>query len=299
MNLSIKQVRAFLTLVEEENFNFTRASEKMHMSQPAFSNLISNLEQELGYRLFDRDTRKVQLNEEGIHFIKLARNLLYTYDDTIREIESRGTKKEIKVSLAVMPSIVVHWVPRLITNFQNAHHNIKIELIDAQWDHCLQALLKGNAELALTATNPVLTDISSELLFTDKFFLVCHKSHPLAQKDKIELSDLLLYDVIGFAKGTSLRLYTDRLIDILSIKYVLEVRQLTTMLGLVAANYGVGIVTELTLFQFQHDNIVIKEFSGISLERSIYLIKHKTRKMSHAAHLLYNHIKADVLEGNH
>lgn len=70
MNISIKQLRAFLALAETENF--TRASEMVNLSQPAFSALIAALEQEVGFRLFDRDTRKVQLNIDGLHFIKLV-----------------------------------------------------------------------------------------------------------------------------------------------------------------------------------------------------------------------------------
>lgn len=170
-------------------------------------------------------------------------------------------------------------------------------MVLSQWDRCLQTLLSGHAELALTANSPAMAEISSEFLFSDKFYLICHKDHPLANKEIVELSDLLAHDMIGFTKGTSIRLYVDRLIDILGVQYILEVSQLTTMMGLVAANYGIGLVPALTLFQFQHKNVCIKNVKDITLERSIYLIKHKERKLSEQAENFYQHIKTNIFKG--
>lgn len=292
MNISIKQIKAFLALVEEDNF--TRAARRVHLSQPAFSCLIANLEQEIGYRLFDRDTRRVELNQNGVHFIKLARDFLTSYERTTKEIQSHANKHQDKFVLAVMPSIVVKWVSQLLSSFHTQHPTIRVELLDSQWDKCLQALLQGHAELALTANSPVLAETTAEFLFSDKFHLICHKTHPLALKNSIELSDLMDHDMIGFTKGTSIRLYVDKLIDILGIDYTLEVSQLTTMMGLVAANYGIGLVPGLTLFQFQHDNVVIKKINDINLERSIYVIKHRDRPLSPQAENFYRHIKNNI-----
>ncbi|MGE9658371.1 LysR family transcriptional regulator [Snodgrassella alvi] len=292
MNISIKQIKAFLALVEEDNF--TRAAQKIHLSQPAFSSLIANLEQEIGYRLFDRDTRKVQLNEDGIHFIKLARELMFAYERTTKEIRSHANNHKEKLVLAVMPSIVVQWVSQLLATFHHKHANVKVELLDTQWDLCLQALLQGHAELALTAKSPSLTEITAEFLFSDKFHLICHINHPLASKADIELKDLLEYGMIGFTKGTSIRHYVDKIVDLFGMNYVVEVSQLTTMMGLVAANYGIGIVPRLTLFQFEHKNLVVRDVKDMNLERSIYLIKHKERKLSPQAENFYHHIKANI-----
>ncbi|MDF7667333.1 LysR family transcriptional regulator [Orbaceae bacterium ESL0727] len=294
MNISIKQIKAFLALVEEDNF--TRAAQKVHLSQPAFSALISNLEQEMGYRLFDRDTRKVQLNENGIHFIKLARDLLTSYDRTISAIKTHSTDRQIKFTLAAIPSIVVQWLSQLLSNFHHNYPKIAIELLDLQGDLCLQMLLAGHAELALTTSTPAMTELSSEFLFSDKFYLVCHREHPLANKDVVELSDLICYDMIGFTQGTSIRLHADRLVDLFKIQYILEVSQLTTMMGLIATNYGISLVPALALSQFQHHDIRIKSIQDITLERSIHLIKHKERKLSPQAETFYQYIKNNIFK---
>ncbi|MEC5342217.1 LysR family transcriptional regulator [Brenneria populi] len=290
MNLSIKQLRAFIALTETDNF--TRAAQKINLSQPAFSALIASLEEEVGYRLFDRDTRKVQLNADGIHFIDIARRLIQTHDDAVVEIKSYATGYKGKIVLAVLPSMAVEWLPQVLTQYHHDYPKIKVELLDTQWDRCLKAVLDGRADLALTAGQPSPGTFSSRMLFADNFYLICHRNHPLARQSTVDVAEVAEHAFVGFCQGTSIRQYTDRLMEPYGFKYVLEVRQLTTMMGLVAANYGVSIVTSLTLFQFQHKDIAIIPFRDLSLKRGIYLVTDKARQLSVCAKEFYDFLQA-------
>lgn len=285
----MKQLQAFFALMDTHNF--TQAAQRVHLSQSAFSSLIANLESELGYKLFDRDTRKVQLNQNGLHFLPLARNLLSLHEHTIQEITSYRAAPHEHITLAVMPSIVAHWVPAILTSFQQQHPQIEIKLIDAQWSDCLNLLLHGKADFAITTVTPSISNLHSELLFRDAFYLACHHDHPLAQQAEVSLTEVGQHKLIGFTKGTSLRLYTDTLIEPFKIKYTLEVSQLTTMLGLLMANYGVGIITELSAFQFQHPNLILKPLANVTLDRPIYLATHQQKTLSPIAQKLHQHIR--------
>ncbi|WP_392562065.1 LysR family transcriptional regulator [Orbus sturtevantii] len=289
MNISIRQMRAFLALAEAGNF--TRASEILCLSQPAFSALIASLEQEIGYRLFDRDTRKVQLNANGLHFIELANQFANHYQNIVEEIKLYSQGEEGCVTLAVLPSLAVQWLPRLMSRFNIENPHIRINIIDTQWDRCLQAIVNNTADISVTAGTPSLKEIQAELLFSDDFYLICSKHHPLTQKKQVELKDLEEERFIAFSNGTSIRLFTDQLALLYNIRYVLEVRQLTTMMGLVAAGQGISITTGLTLFQFEHDSISIIPFKDLSLKRAVYLIKKKERQLSSQAIKLYKFIK--------
>ncbi|PWC18256.1 LysR family transcriptional regulator [Brenneria corticis] len=289
MNLSIKQLRAFIALTETDNF--TRAAQKINLSQPAFSALIASLEEEVGYRLFDRDTRKVQLNAGGIHFIDIARRLIQTHDDAVGEIKSYATGYKGKIVLAVLPSMAVEWLPQVLAQYHHAYPDIKVELLDTQWDRCLKAVLDGRADFALSAGQPSPGTFSSKMLFADNFYLICHRDHPLAGQAAVEVAEVAQHAFVGFCQGTSIRQYTDQLMEPHGFNYVLEVRQLTTMMGLVAANYGVSIVTGLTLFQFQHKDIAIVPFRDLSLQRGIYLITDKERQLSVCAKEFYDFLQ--------
>ncbi|WP_294610593.1 LysR family transcriptional regulator [uncultured Gilliamella sp.] len=291
MNISIKQLRAFLALAETENF--TRASEMVNLSQPAFSALIAALEQEVGFRLFDRDTRKVQLNIDGLHFIKLARSLISSYDNTIREIKRYSSGEEGSVTVAVLPSLAVKWLPQVIAKFNEENPKIRVDILDTQWDRCLHSIIDNSADIAVAAGTPALKEIEAELLFSDDFYLICHKDNELAQKQSVELKELEGQNFIAFAKGTSIRIYTDQLIQLYNIQYAMEVTQLTSMMGLIAVNHGISITTGLTLFQFEHDNIAIIPFKDISLKRAVYLIKKKERQLSMQAQKFYQFIRSN------
>lgn len=280
MNLSIKQLRAFLILSEADSF--TQAARRFNLSQPAFSTLIASLEEEIGYRLFDRDTRRVLLNADGIHFLDLARKIVQSHDDAVGEIKDRVAGSNNDITLAVLPSLAVEWLPEILVKYSKRVPQSNVKLIDTQWDRCLKALLDGQADMALTAGQPSLTTFDSTLLFSDKFYLLCHREHPLAKQSSVSLSQVCDYPFIAFSVGTSIRQYTDKLCENLamSFNYQLEVRQLTTMMGLIAANYGISITTGLTLFQFNHKDIVILPFEDLALERAIYLVTPKGRHLA-------------------
>ncbi|MGO2512084.1 LysR family transcriptional regulator [Marinomonas polaris] len=277
MNLSIKQLRAFLALSDHDSF--TQAAKRFNLSQPAFSTLIASLEDEIGYRLFDRDTRKVELNANGIHFIEIARRLILDYDEAINEIEARASGKDGTLTLSVLPSLAVEWLPEILAQYSTMHPQTQIKLNDTQWNQCLKSIVNSQADLALTASQPATNIFDSSYLFSDKFYLLCHVNHPLAQNKKVKLNDLYKYPFIGFSQRTSIRQYTDKLFESQGkqIKYSLEVQQLTTMMGLISANYGIGITSGLTLFQFKHQNIAIVPFEDVDLERDIYLVSLKNR----------------------
>lgn len=280
MNLSIKQLRAFLMLSESDSF--TQAARQFHLSQPAFSALIASLEEETGYRLFDRDTRRVSLNADGIHFLELARNVVQSHDDAVNAVKARATGNNSDIMLALLPSLAVEWLPKILVKYAKAAPFNTIKILDTQWDRCLRALLDGHADLALTAGKPSLLTFDSTLLFSDKFYLLCHREHPLASQHSVSLEQICHYPFIGFSSGTSIRQYTDKLCESLAVEldYRLEVRELTSMMGFIAANYGIGITTGLTLFQFYHNDIVILPFTDVALERAIYLVTRKDRRLS-------------------
>lgn len=165
MNLSIKQLRAFLILSEAASF--TQAARRFNLSQPAFSTLIASLEEEIGYRLFDRDTRRVLLNADGIHFLDLARNIVQSHDDVVAEIKERMAGSNNDITLAVLPSLAVEWLPEILVKYSKVVPQSKVKLIDTQWDRCLKALLDGLADIAITAGQPSLTTFDSTLGFVE------------------------------------------------------------------------------------------------------------------------------------
>lgn len=119
MNLSSRQLRAFIALNEQRNF--TRAAQTCHLSQPAFSALIRALEDGVGTRLFDRDTRSVQLTSEGELFVDPARRLLDDMQHMLSDLEDHVQKRKGRAALAALPSLAAGWLPGIFARFRSMH----------------------------------------------------------------------------------------------------------------------------------------------------------------------------------
>src|SRR2546423_11957533 len=115
MNVSTRQLRAFLALVETRNF--TRAAAATHLSQPAYSALIRQLEDALGVRLFDRSTRHVDLTAEGVEFEVSARRVLDEFEAALSGMHERATRLRGRVSIALLPSLAADWLPAEMAGF--------------------------------------------------------------------------------------------------------------------------------------------------------------------------------------
>ena len=296
-NISIKQLRAFRALQCERNF--TRAAASVFLSQPAFSALINNLESEVGFRLFDRDTRSVRLTPDGELFTPIAERLLKLLKSCEQEIESIANGNQGRICIAALPSAAVNWLPAIITTYRVQFPKIKISLIDAPSDRCLQALEDGIADMAITSLkSPLKVDsdlFSAECIHSEPFYLICDADHPLANRPDVGITDLAGHAIIQFAKSTSIRQHLSEKMPTSIATDHIEVEQLTTMMGLVAAGLAISIVPQLTLYQFNASNIVAKPIRDFDARRDIHLIKRADQTLSIAAHafreLLLKHIQ--------
>lgn len=281
MNITIKQMRAFMALSEQRNF--TRAAASVFLSQPAFSALINGLETEVGFRLFDRDTRSVHLTPDGEAFYQIAARNIRLYEDSAKEIGAIRQGEQGRVCVAALPSVAVAWLPGILPEFRKQYPDVRIELFDAPSDRCIQLLNDGIADFALTAIQVSNEELHSEELCSETFHLVCHKDHRLAASDVVSVGQLQNELVLNFSKMTSIRQQLEHMLPADARYDSLEVEQLTTMMGLVAAGLGVSIIPELALYQFRHPDLVIRPFSDLRAFRHIHLLRRTDRTLSIAA----------------
>jgi DNA-binding transcriptional LysR family regulator len=189
--LSTRQLRAFVALVDLPNF--TRAAQACHLSQPAFSMLIRTLENEVGARLFDRNTRSVQLTPEGRLFEASARRLLGDIERAVGNLDDHVQRRKGRVHVAALPSLAAGWLPAMFSDFHARWPGIELVLSDQLSDACIDLVRGGHADFALAAAGGRPAD-SSELrmrvLCTDRFHLVCRADHPLATEPKLTLRKL-------------------------------------------------------------------------------------------------------------
>ncbi|HMC14860.1 MAG TPA: LysR family transcriptional regulator [Albitalea sp.] len=285
MNISTRQLRAFLTLAEHKSF--TRAAALTHLSQPAFSALIRSLEEALGHRLFDRSTRHVELTTEGQAFEVSARRVLAEFDGAVAGARDFAARRRGRVAVALLPSLAAGWLPALLAEFRAGYPGIELEVADVLSEACIERVRNGQADFAIAAIRADTPELRAELFCSDRFHLVCPRGHALATADKLRARDLAPYPFIHLSRTSSVRQYLDAAVHPLQMNTLLEVDQLATVMGMVRAGLGISVVPELALFHFQQPGIVTRPLAWAGLTRRIYLVRRRDRSLSLAAESLH------------
>lgn len=290
INISFKVLKSFLALSEQKNF--TRAAEHCHVSQSSFSAMIQRLEEEVGARLFDRDTRNVALTPEGELFAEAARHLVNDIQWTFSDLSDYVAKKKGHVGISTLPSIAAEWLPPVIAAFRRSYPGIAIEIHDVLSDNCLELLQQGQVDIALAAPNAALEEYATEHFHTDHFFLVCRRDHPIADSPIISLPDLHGLDFIRLARGTSVNQHIVSTVGAIGVtSSSFEVKYLSTVAGLILHGLGVSLLPELTLSQFRHPDLIAIPLAPPGISRPIHIIWRKDKPLSIAAQAMLNLIR--------
>lgn len=287
-DLSTRQLRAFVALADLRHF--TRAAEASHLSQPAFSALIRTLESTLGTRLFDRNTRSVQLTSEGRLFEPSARRLLSDVADALQDLEDQVERRRGRVHVAALPSLAAGWLPPVFAEFHAAWPGVDLQLSDRLSDACLDLVRGGQADFALASadTRPAEgSGLHMHLLHADRFHLVCRADHALAGGPTPSLKRIAAYPFVHMTRNSSVRQALEAALHPAVMKTVLEVEQLATVTGMVEAGLGVSIVPALTLYQFQRPGLVTRRLDLENFDRSVYLVRCSEGSLSVAAQTFY------------
>lgn len=285
MNLSSRDLRAVIALLEERNF--TRAAERMHLSQSAFSALIQGVEDGLGARLFDRTTRTVVPTPEGRLFEESARRVLADFEGMIADFRDHAQRRRGRVAIAALPSLAAGWLPGVLAEYRRRHPGIEFALVDGLSQQCLAALRAGQVDLALATAGDQDADLATEELCSDAFHLVCRKDHPLARQETIRLRDLAGHPFVHLSRHSSVRQYLEAAFHPTAMNTVLEVEHLATVTGMVEAGLGITVVPALTLFHFQRPTLAVRKLELKGLRRRILLVRRKVDPLSVAAQALY------------
>ncbi|ARP86569.1 LysR family transcriptional regulator [Bordetella genomosp. 9] len=290
MNLSARHLRAFVALAEEKHF--TRAAQRCHLTQPAFSALIRAIEDAAGMRLFDRTTRHVELTAEGRILEASARRLLADFDLVMEDLRDHAARRRGRVAVAALPSLAAGWLPPILADFHRAYPGIALTLRDALLDACLDMVRNGEVDFAVAARRADMSDLDSEFLHADRFHLVCRDDHPLAAQPAVTLAQVVKWPLIQLAPNSSVRQHLDAALARRKLRPLVEVEHLATVTGLVAAGMGVSIVPAMTLFHFRRPGLAIRPLAGKAPTRSLYLVKRAGRTLPLAAQTLYGALLA-------
>lgn len=186
--MRIQQIRYFLTLAEE--LHFWRSAEKLHTSQSTLSRQIQALEDELGFLLFERDKRNVQLTEAGLFLKENWSKLLLDLDQSRMQAQKIDEGVSGSISIAYPGSIAFRFLPELLRIMHREMPDLKIELTEPTDQEYEAMLLDFKVDVALSRDQLNHPKIASEKLESEPICLVVPENHWLTEENFKGLQDL-------------------------------------------------------------------------------------------------------------
>jgi DNA-binding transcriptional LysR family regulator len=281
VNISTRQLRAFVALVELRNF--TRAAQKCCLSQPAFSALIQSIEAEAGVRLFDRSTRHVELTAEGKLFEQWASRLLSDFDTAFVNLKDHVTLRRGRVAISALPTIAATMLAPVLAEYHAAYPGVAIEMFDTLADASLALVREGRADLALTAGKVEHPDFEVQRLFDEPFHLVCRRDDPLLARATVTLDDLAERPFIHMVRSSSIRQKIEAELAAVSMRTVMEVAHLGTVGALIESGLGISVLPARAVPRLGMPNLASRPLGGKPLFRTHYMIQARQRSLSAAA----------------
>ncbi|WP_017316214.1 LysR family transcriptional regulator [Mastigocladopsis repens] len=184
--MDIYQIRYFLGIVETGGF--TKAAERLMVSQPSLSAGIKKLEQELGVTLFERGGRRAVLTPAGQFFFKKAQMILIEYQSVLKELKGFQTRPILRLGL--LRTIRIGSFAKLIGEFRQQYPNVVIELLDGNQLELHQRLEEGEVDLLMAELDGTESPENSLVLFRQRVSLAVANSHSFAQRKSIRLCEL-------------------------------------------------------------------------------------------------------------
>lgn len=284
MNIDIDGLQAYVNIAEHGTFH--QAAQALAITQPALSRRMSNLEQRLGVKLFDRTTRRVSLTAIGKDFLPHARRLIHELEMSLNGLKDMARHGTGQVILACVPSAAVSLLPEVIKQYSVHYPDNHVRILDDHGAETLQAVLRGEAEFGISAMEQKIPELEFERLFDDPFVLACRRDHPLAERKQVKWDDLERHRLITVGRLSGNRTHLDFVPSMIKMRslWTYEVqRSFWTGLRMVEAGLGVIAVPSLALPKGKNTILVGRPLIIPSVSRTIGLITRRGATLSPAA----------------
>ena len=283
--LEFLDLSAFVEFAENHSFN--EAAERLHISQPALSRRIQKLEEILGAKVLERTTRRSRLTPVGRDFLPKARKLLEDYESSLVGVRELATHRKGVLTIACLPTAAFYFLPSVVREFNTAYPGIRIRILDVSANEGVERVVSGEADFGINMVSAHHPAVDFTSIYRDPFVLALRRDHPLAQKQRVEWSDLDDVRLITVSRDSGNRILLDNplLSAGLHLDGFYEVQHLSTSLGLVESGLGVAILPSMAMPGPEHAVLCQRELPEPRIDRSIGLLRRRGESLSPIAEL--------------
>jgi len=260
--MDLRHLRYFVAVAEERHFG--RAALRLHMAQPPLSRQIQALEAELGFKLFERSRRRVEVTAGGTVLLDRARRVFAELDRAVHEARRASTGETGRVAIGYLSSLAYSGLTGYLRAFREELPAVEVVLRELAPSEQLEAIKDGRIDVGLLRGPIDDPSIVSERVRRERLLLAMPVDHPLAARTRVPLALTAKEPFVAFPRARAAAFY-DSLIALcaragFSPRIVQEAPQLD-MLSLVAAGFGIAILPE-SIREVHRPDIVLRPIVG-------------------------------------
>ena len=282
-NATFRQLRVFNEVARQ--LSFVRAAENLHLTPPAVTMQIKELESQVGMPLFDRSGKKVSLTTTGEYMVVYARKILALLKDA-EDASARLQRAEIGLLTVGMVSTAKYFMMRMLSDFRARHAGVDIRVCTGNREQLIKMLQNNEVDIAVMGQPPTELQTRTEPFAAHPLVFVAASDHPLVQREQLTADDLRPYEFIVREQGSGTRVamqkfFTDHRVE---PRLQMQVNSNETLKQAVMAGLGLGFVSLHTIgSELDHGQIAILDVQSTPVFRVWNMVHTLSKVLSPAA----------------
>jgi len=281
--MDFEQLRTFLEVSRHKSFS--RAGEKLSLTQPAISAQIRTLETEVGTQLFDRSGGKVTFTAAGRVFEPFAEHCLDCHQHILMAVGEMQRTPRGEVSIGANESTCLYVLPQVFTQFKRQYSRVGLNIVRGDRSRTLEAVLNRELDFGVVGLPVKDVRLIAEWIHKDELVLVSAPNHPLARAGKLRMEDLARHPLLLPKHGRQ-RDQIDLLFSTRELKpnVGMELDSSELLKRFVAAGLGIGFASKSSVVvDEQAGTLKILPVEDVRMVRELALVFRKDRSLSRAA----------------
>ena len=293
MNITFRQLQIFEAVAQQ--LSYTRASEVLHLTQPAVSMQIKQLEQSVGLPLFEQLGKKIFLTEAGHEFGRYARAITTQLNELEQVVNEMKGLQRGRLTFAVA-STANYFVPRLLATFCQQHGEVTVSLDVTNREQLLKGLVENSTDLVIMGQPPVEMDLIAERFMDNPLVVIAPPDHTLVEHQQIPLKRLLEETFLVREQGSGTRSAVERFFaaNQLALSTAMEMSSNEAIKQGVEAGLGLGIVSLHTLgMELALQRLVLLDVVDFPIMRYWYIVYRSGKRLSLVAQAFQSFVKEE------
>jgi LysR family carnitine catabolism transcriptional activator len=293
MEVSTKQLRAFRLVAQHRNF--ARAAEALFITPSGLSVLIRELESRVGFRLFDRTTRHVELTSHGGELLAVIQRSLEELDTAIAHIGRSAKRGHQQISLGTTPLVAANILPPAMREFRKQRPDVRIQLFDAELPTLIKMVEAGKLDMSLGIFK-TMADIRREPFFRFSLMVVRAAKDDVAPRKTTTWSALDGETLISLSSGHPHQQLIDKHLAQagVSVQIGSVVNLLDTQIALVEAEEGIAIIPSFGVPACRNRKVMMSQLINPVVRFDFHLISNRGREMPPGADEFASFLKSYI-----